>query len=93
MRGEGPLALCTGQPCLTAREALGLNRIGNRLDTSAFHAESAHSLGDAKDARQMRCSRGAKSWPRELIFFTNPQSRVLRPIGCSRKSAVLPKTV
>jgi DNA repair photolyase len=57
MRGEGPLALLLSQRFAAAVKRLGLNRIGNRLDTSAFHVpESARTaLVDAKrDARQMR---------------------------------------
>ncbi len=57
MRGEGPLALLLSQRFAAAVKRLGLNRLGNRLDTSAFHVpESARiALVDAKrDARQMR---------------------------------------
>jgi len=57
MRGEGPLAILLSQRFAAAVKRLGLNRIGVRLDTSAFHVpESARTaLVDAKrDARQMR---------------------------------------
>jgi DNA repair photolyase len=57
MRGEGPLALLLSQRFAAAVKRLGLNRLGNRLDTSAFHVpESARTaLVDAKrDARQMK---------------------------------------
>ncbi len=57
MRGEGPLALLLSQRFAAAVKRLGLNRLGVRLDTSAFHVpESARTaLVDAKrDARQMR---------------------------------------
>ncbi|MDP1961382.1 MAG: PA0069 family radical SAM protein [Reyranella sp.] len=57
MRGEGPLALLLSQRFAAAVKRLGLNRLGKRLDTSAFHVpESARTaLVDAKrDARQMR---------------------------------------
>ena len=57
MRGEGPLAILLSQRFAAAVKLLGLNRIGVRLDTSAFHVpESARTaLVDAKrDARQMR---------------------------------------
>jgi DNA repair photolyase len=57
MRGEGPLALLLSQRFAAAVKRLGLNRLGNRLDTAAFHVpESARTaLVDAKrDARQMR---------------------------------------
>ncbi|MEO7135894.1 MAG: PA0069 family radical SAM protein [Vicinamibacterales bacterium] len=57
MRGEGPLAILLSQRFAAAVRRLGLNRIGVRLDTSAFHVpESARTaLVDAKrDARQMR---------------------------------------
>jgi hypothetical protein len=57
MRGEGPLAILLSQRFAAAVKRLGLNRIGVRLDTSAFHVpESARTaLADAKrDARQMR---------------------------------------
>ena len=57
MRGEGPLAILLSQRFAAAVKRLGLNRLGVRLDTSAFHVpESARTaLVDAKrDARQMR---------------------------------------
>ena len=57
MRGEGPLALLLSQRFAAAVKRLGLNRLGNRLDTAAFHVpESARTaLVDAKrDVRQMR---------------------------------------
>jgi len=57
MRGEGPLALLLSQRFAAAVKRLGLNRLGNRLDISAFHVpESARTaLVDAKrDARQMK---------------------------------------
>ena len=57
MRGEGPLALLLSQRFAAAVKRLGLNRIGNRLDISAFHVpESARTaLVDAKrDSRQMK---------------------------------------
>jgi len=57
MRGEGPLAILLSQRFAAAVKRLGLNRLGVRLDTSAFHVpESARTaLVDARrDARQMR---------------------------------------
>ena len=57
MRGEGPLAILLSQRFAAAVKRLGLNRLGNRLDTSAFHVpeHARTALVDAKrDARQMK---------------------------------------